>query len=133
MNQGEYRDPSCLTSVIDAYGKELYEEEEAETVYTPQASSQMLDILKGVLTVGTAKNIDWAGESELAAAGKTGTTNASKDGWFCGVTPYYSVAVWIGYDTPKTLESLYGGSYPAAVWKDTMRYLTEGLPEIDFN
>ncbi len=133
VNQGEYRDPSCLTSVIDAYGKELYEEEEAETVYTPQASSQMLDILKGVLTVGTAKNIDWAGESELAAAGKTGTTNASKDGWFCGVTPYYSVAVWIGYDTPKTLESLYGGSYPAAVWKDTMRYLTEGLPEIDFN
>ncbi len=133
VNQGNYRDPSCLVSIKDASGKELYQQEGQKSVYAPEAASQMLDILKGVLTVGTAKSMDWGSASDIAAAGKTGTTNASKDGWFCGVTPYYSVAVWIGYDTPKTLESLYGGSYPASVWKEAMLYLTEGLQAIDFN
>ena len=132
VNGGEYRNPSCIVSFKDSDGKELYQEEEAETVYGQEASYTMLDILKGVLTNGTAKSMGWAEESNLAAAGKTGTTNDSKDGWFCGVTPYYSVAVWIGYDTPRTLESLYGGSYPASVWKDAMLYLTKGMAEIDF-
>lgn len=132
VNQGMYRNPSCLVSLKDSNGKELYEEEEPKEVYSAQASSQMIDILKGVLTNGTAKSMKWAEASDIPAAGKTGTTNDSKDGWFCGVTPYYTVAVWIGYDTPRTLDSLYGGSYPASVWKDAMLYLTQGLGAIDF-
>lgn len=132
VNGGEFRSPSCIVSLKDSEGKELYQEEEPETVYGQEASYTMLDILKGVLTNGTAKSMGWSEVSQMAAAGKTGTTNDSKDGWFCGVTPYYSVAVWIGYDTPRTLESLYGGSYPASVWKDAMLYLTQGLAEVDF-
>lgn len=132
-NRGEYRSPSCLVSMKDNTGKEIYQEEEPISVYTPQAASQMLDILKGVLTNGTAKSMGWADSSDIAAAGKTGTTNGSKDGWFCGVTPYYTVAVWIGYDTPRTLENLYGGTYPANVWKDAMLSLTEGLASVNFN
>lgn len=133
VNRGEYRDPSCIMSIKDKDGKEIYEGSEPVTVYSPEASSQMLDILKGVITDGTAKDMGWYDETELVAAGKTGTTNGSKDGWFCGVTPYYTVAVWIGYDKPRTLENLYGATYPANVWKDAMRYLTEGMPAIDFN
>ena len=121
VNQGEYRDPTCITSLKDADGKELYKEEKPKVVYTAEASSVMLDILKGVLTNGTARSMGWSSVSDITAAGKTGTTNDSKDGWFCGVTPYYSVAVWIGYDSPRTLESLYGSSYPANVWKDIRR------------
>lgn len=132
-NQGEYRDPSCIVSIKDRNGKELYEEEAPKRVYSAQASSEMLDILKGVLTVGTAKNMKWQEASAMPAAGKTGTTNGSKDGWFCGVTPYYTVAVWVGYDTPQTLDSLYGSSYPASVWKDAMLYLTQGKSIVDFN
>lgn len=132
-NQGEYRDPSCLVSLKDCNGKELFKEETPKRVYSAQASSEMIDILKGVLTVGTAKNMKWAESSELPAAGKTGTTNDSKDGWFCGVTPYYTITAWVGYDTPKTLDSLYGSSYPAGVWKDAMLYLTQGKSVIDFN
>ena len=133
VNQGAYREPSCIVSLKDSDGKELYEEEESKAVYSAQAASEMLDILKGVLTVGTAKSLEWSSESAIPAAGKTGTTNDSKDGWFCGVTPYYSVAVWIGYDTPRALESLYGGSYPASVWKDAMLYLTQGKAPVDFH
>lgn len=133
VNQGEYRDPSCLVSLKDSDGKELYKEEKPQRVYTAQASSEMLDILKGVLTVGTAKSMKWSESSDIPAAGKTGTTNGSKDGWFCGVTPYYTVTVWVGYDTPKTLDNLYGGTYPAGVWKDVMLYLTQGAVAVDFN
>ncbi len=133
VNQGEYRSPSCLVSLKDSNGKELFKEEKPRRVYSAEASSQMLDILKGVLTVGTAKSMKWSEAADMPAAGKTGTTNGSKDGWFCGVTPYYTVAVWVGYDTPKTLDSLYGGTYPAGVWKDAMLYLIQGEAVVDFN
>lgn len=133
VNQGEYRDPACLVSLKDSSGKELYKEEKPERVYDAQAASVMLDILKGVLTNGTAKSMKWSESSALAAAGKTGTTNGSKDGWFCGVTPYYTISVWVGYDTPKTLDNLYGATYPAGIWKDAMLYLTQGTGVIDFN
>ena len=133
VNQGEYRSPSCLVSLKDSNGKELFKEEKPRRVYSAEASSQMLDILKGVLTVGTAKSMKWSEAADMPAAGKTGTTNGSKDGWFCGVTPYYTVTVWVGYDTPKTLDSLYGGTYPAGVWKDAMLYLIQGEAVVDFN
>lgn len=132
-NQGSYRNPSCLVSVKDKNGREIFKEDKPVKVYKEQACSEMLDILKGVLTKGTAKSMGWSQVSDMPAAGKTGTTNGSKDGWFCGVTPYYTVAVWIGYDKPKTLDNLYGGTYPASVWKDAMLYLTSGLSVVDFN
>lgn len=132
-NQGQYRNPSCLVSLKDKEGREIYKEEKQIRVYNERSCSEMLDILKGVLTNGTAKSMGWSQVSDMPAAGKTGTTNGSKDGWFCGVTPYYTVAVWIGYDTPKTLDNLYGGTYPASVWKDVMLYLTNGLGVVDFN
>ena len=49
------------------------------------------------------------------------------------MTPYYTVAVWVGYDTPKTLDNLYGATYPAGIWKDVKLYLTNGTAQIDFN
>ena len=75
-------------------------------VYTPDAADKMVDILKGVISRGTASSMKWASSTKVEAAGKTGTTNDSKDGWFCGATPYFTVAVWVGFDTPKTLSSL---------------------------
>ncbi len=90
-----------------------------------------VDMMKGVITRGTARGMGW--NSSIEAAGKTGTTNNSKDGWFCGVTPYYTVTVWVGYDTPRTLSSLYGSTYPAAIWKQAMEGLTAGLPEASFS
>ena len=74
----------------------------------------------------------WSSASDIPAAGKTGTTNGSKDGWFCGVTPYYTISVWVGYDTPQTLDNLWGATYPASIWKDAMLEMTDGMDSIDF-
>ena len=132
VNEGDYRTPTCITSIIDDNGDDIFQADASVPVYTSDASADMLDILKGVITSGTAASMKWSSASSLAAAGKTGTTNDSKDGWFCGVTPYYTISVWVGYDTPRTLDSLRGGSYPAAIWKDAMLEMTGDLEDIDF-
>lgn len=58
----------------------------------------MTDVLKGVITNGTGKGLDLG---DMPCAGKTGTTNDQKDGWFVGYTRYYTTSVWVGYDMPK--------------------------------
>ena len=83
----------------------------------------MVDILKGVIRRGTASSMGW--HLTVEAAGKTGTTNGCKDGWFCGITPDYSMSVWVGYDEPRILKNLYGATYPAAIWKTVMSELVK--------
>ena len=60
----------------------------------------LTDILKGTMTspYGTGRGLEL--DNGMPAAGKTGTTNSSKDTWFCGYTRYYTTAVWVGYDIP---------------------------------
>lgn len=131
-NHGEHVDPTCIMSILDTYGEEVYEEPQPEGVYTDKAADDMVDILKGVLTRGTASKLGWSKASKVEAFAKTGTTNKSKDGWLCGATPYYSIAVWVGYDTPKEISSLYGSSYPASIWKGAMLAATEGMEAASF-
>lgn len=119
-NEGAFRSPNCISSIIDSNGKDIYREKEAIQVYGENAANNMVDMLKDVITSGTASSMKWSRSSDIEAAGKTGTTNESKDGWFCGITPYYSIAVWVGYDQPRELSSLYGSSYPAEIWKGAM-------------
>lgn len=132
VNDGDFRDPTCLVSMLNDQGDEVYKQSSSIPIYTSETSSEIIDVLKGVLTSGTARAIHWSADSDIAAAGKTGTTNASKDGWFCGFTPYYTIAVWVGYNAPKTLDSLHGGTYPAQIWKQSMLDLTDKDEAIDF-
>lgn len=131
-NHGDFREPTCITSMINSDGDELYKEAESEQIYMPDATNTIIDVMKGVITNGTAAKMDWYSSSGIAAAGKTGTTNQSKDGWFCGITPYYTISVWVGYDNPRELNGLYGSSYPASIWKDAMLSITQDKPAIDF-
>lgn len=129
-HDGFYRAPTCVVRIEDADGNELYRSVQAETqVYKTNAARQMTDILTGVLTTGTA---DWISLSGTESAGKTGTTNSHKDGWFVGYTRYYTTSVWVGYDIPRELPELTGSSYPAAIWHDFMEGLHEGLPYASF-
>lgn len=93
----------------------------------------MTDIMKGVISKGTAKGMKWSRSTETEAAGKTGTTNDNKAGWFCGYTPYYTIAVWVGCDIPKTVKNLQGATYPAYIWKSAMLYMIDGLPSEEFD
>jgi membrane peptidoglycan carboxypeptidase len=68
----------------------------------------------------------------MPSAGKTGTTNDYKDGWFVGYTRYYTTSVWVGYDMPKAVEELKNNSYPGRIWQSFMNELHQDLPVLDF-
>ena len=131
-NHGDFREPTCISSIKDNKGKEIYEEYESKEIYTDKAADDMVDILEGVITNGTAAKLKWGSSSDIQAFAKTGTTNDSKDGWLCGSTPYFTISVWVGYDQPKTLSNLYGATYPGQIWKDSMLSVTDGLEAKEF-
>lgn len=128
---GWYREPTCISKMIDSSGVDIYRDELDKQIYSEKAADTMVDMMTGVLTNGTASGLNWYNSTKMVAACKTGTTNDSKDGWLCGFTPYYTVAVWVGYDTPKTLNNLYGATYPGRIWKDCMLSLIEDCGVIE--
>lgn len=128
--EGVYREPTCIVKLVNNEGRDIFEEYPEVRVYQKNSAVLMTDILRGVVTRGTAASMYWS--SPVDAAGKTGTTNQSKDGWFCGMTPYYTLSVWVGYDQPRQLSSLYGSTYPASIWKKAMERLVEGKEERHF-
>ena len=75
---------------------------------------------------GTSANVENA-----VVAGKTGTTNASKDVWFCGYSKYYTTTVWAGYDYPKEMSGV--NSRVNAIFKDFMTAVHTNLPVTDFS
>lgn len=131
VNHGYYRDPSCIIKMIDRNGDDIYQEENSRQIYNEVAADTTIDMMTGVLIRGTASKLGWYNSTKTVAACKTGTTNNSKDGWLCGSTPYYSIAVWVGYDTPKTLNNLWGSTYPAQIWKDSMLSVISDLEVIE--
>ena len=75
-------------------------ESQKEKVISPQTSFQILNILEGAIERGTGKSLN---KIDYPIAGKTGTTNKSKDLWFFGLTPRYVIGVYVGYDEPKSI------------------------------
>ena len=129
-NDGVYRNPTCIVKITDSDGNVVYQPDEGDTViYKQNAARQMTDILKGVLISGTGRGLAL---KETPAAAKTGTTNDYKDGWFCGYTRYYTTAVWVGFDQPKKILGLHGGSYPGKIWHDFMELIHNGKESLDF-
>ena len=129
-NGGVYRRPTCIIRVEDSYGNVVFEPKaEEKQVYEASAAEAMTDILEGVMTNGTAKG---QGLERMPSAGKTGTTNENKDGWFAGYTPYYTTSIWVGYDSPRWLKGLTGSAYPAEIWHDFMEEIHTGLPVKNF-
>ncbi|KLU65357.1 penicillin-binding protein 1A [Desulfosporosinus acididurans] len=130
-NGGRYVQPSCVTK-IDNLGQTIYKNSrEVKTIYSPESAYMMTDILKGVISsnYGTGHNLKIDGQ---IVAGKTGTTENSKDGWFCGYSSYYTTVVWCGYDIPKEVDNLFGSTYPGHIWLNYMTKIHEGLPKADF-
>lgn len=117
-NNGVYREPTCIVKIIDSEGKVIVEDNmDSKEVYDSKAAKLMTEIMTGVIKNGTGRGL---GLSHTISAGKTGTTNDKKDGWFCGYTPYYTTTVWVGYDTPKTVYDLMGNTYPGRIWHNYM-------------
>lgn len=130
QHDGKYRKPSCIVRIEDSEGKVIIETAmEEQVVYKQTAARMMTNVLTGVLTNGTAAGLAIAG---MPCAGKTGTTNDNKDGWFVGYTGYYTTSVWVGYDLPKEMLELQGGSFPAKIWNRFMTEIHMGLVPLEF-
>lgn len=130
-NDGVFREPTCVTQIKTSNGVKLdVPAEESVRVYSESAARDMTDVLQGVAKNGTAHNLDLG--SKMPVACKTGTTNNQTNGWFCGYTPYYSVACYVGYDENKGLSSLWGATYPMKVWEGIQKYLNSGKKIVKF-
>ena len=97
-NKGTYTKPIYYTKVLDSEGNIIIDNSVPETHKVLNENSDWLLIqgLRSVATDGTARTANF---SSQPVAGKTGTTSATRDVWFAGFTPYYTCAVWAGYDT----------------------------------
>ncbi|HEY3202670.1 MAG TPA: PBP1A family penicillin-binding protein [Thermoanaerobaculia bacterium] len=95
-NQGLAFPPYSIERITDSNGDTLEQTHpDAREVESPQTAFQLLQILKGVTQRGTAAS---AARLKLPIAGKTGTTNDFTDAWFIGMTPRYTIGVWVGND-----------------------------------
>lgn len=131
-SHGVYKETTCLTKMIAPSGENIYKEDKEKQIYSTKAADTAIDMMKGVLTKGTASSLKWYNSTKVEAAAKTGTTNDNKDGWLCGSTPDYSIAVWVGYDSPKEMPSLWGNSYPGKIWKESMLYMIKDTKNMKF-
>lgn len=129
-NEGKFREPTCIVKITDAQDNLILETENQEKeIYKSNAARMMTDMLVSVVRDGTGRGLAL---SAMPCAGKTGTTNDNKDGWFVGYTDYYTTSVWVGYDMPKELPGLSGASYPGNIWKTFMEQIHTGLEPVDF-
>ncbi|MBR5179687.1 MAG: PBP1A family penicillin-binding protein [Lachnospiraceae bacterium] len=130
---GLYRDPTCILRITDSDGELLSggygNENDRKRIYEVNASRIMTDVLKTVMTSGTGRKLAIDG---ITCAGKTGTTENQRDGWFVGFTGYYTTAVWVGYDYPREMKELMGNTYPGYIWQDYMTKIHEGLEDKEF-
>jgi penicillin-binding protein 1A len=101
-----------------------------EMVTSRQTAYQIVSILHGVVERGTGRSIRSVG---MPLAGKTGTTNKSRDAWFIGFSPDLAVGVFTGFDTPRSLGAHEtGASVAAPVFRDFMARALVHSPAIPF-
>lgn len=134
-NQGVYIEPHAISKICDQKGNIIVEiTPKKHIAMSEQTAYLMTDILKTVVDAGTGTRA----KMNRPVAGKTGTTQlpdkkgfqnrtGNKDAWFAGYTPELVGVVWMGYDEDydkngkaQYLNRVYGGQYPARIWKSVM-------------
>lgn len=117
---------------IEDYNRTVLEETspQTESVLKPDIAEKMLRMLEGVVQTGTAQAAKSLGRP---LGGKTGTTDDFTDAWFVGFTPSLTTAVWVGFDSKKSLGNKESGAVAALpIWIDYMKEILEGTPVENF-
>lgn len=132
-NGGFRPDPRSIIRVYDSYRRQWTEHPPSATeVLTPADAFLTTQLLKDVLTYGTAKGLN-AFSRQHPAAGKTGTTNDYRDAWFIGYTPGLVTGIWVGHDQPRPGgRGFTGGAIAAPLWGSFMGQALAGKPAVDF-
>ena len=101
---------------------------EAERILDERTAYIMTSMLRDVVKRGTGRRALSLKRNDLA--GKTGTTNESKDSWFAGYNTDFVTTVWAGFDQPESLgRNEYGGTIALPIWIDYMSYALKDKPE----
>lgn len=129
-NGGFKVEPYAIERVESSRGTVLYEAKKARSskVLNLNTAATMTAIMKTVITNGTGR----AANIGKPAAGKTGTTDDSRDAYFIGFTPDVVTGVWVGNDDNSQMGGITGGTVPAIIWKDVMTVATEPYGNVDF-
>ncbi len=135
-NGGKYYKPSFYTKVYDHNGNLLLEKQsEPKQIFKDSTAFIVTDMMKDVVTSGTGTKAKFK-NSSMPIAGKTGTTQNSKDLTFVGYTPYYAAGIWFGYDryddTVKNMENIDQSAH-LKIWQYIMEKIHDGLPVKDFS
>lgn len=130
-NQGMRAAARATKKVVDRQGRPIERRPvEMGPVVRPEAAYLLTHVLEGVLDRGTARSARERG-FERPAAGKTGTTNDSRDAWFAGYTPDLLAVVWVGFDQVKPL-GLTGAQSALPIWTAFMKEATAAYPAEPF-
>ncbi len=129
--RGRHVEPLMIRHVEGPDGKLLWAASpRVRQAIPPEEAYVSLDLLKNVVESGTAVR---AKALKRPLAGKTGTTNDFQDAWFVGVSPFYSVGIWVGMDDKSTLGQGETGARAALpIWMDITRAVHESFPPKDF-
>ena len=117
---GMFNKPHFISKIIDSQGQVVYEHQPApKPVISEQTAWIMSDMLQTVVDSGTGTKAKVPG---VPTAGKTGTTSDLTDVWFCGFTPAFAGAIWMGYDDPRNkMINVAGGGFPALMFRAMMQ------------
>ena len=127
-NGGDYNEPVFYTQVLDHDGNPILDNtgNTSKEVLKDTTAWLLTNAMQDVISSGTGSG---AGLSNMPSAGKTGTTTKNRDTVFAGYTPYYTAAVWGGYD--DNTEQSYT-AYSKLIWHAVMERIHEDLPYRDF-
>jgi len=116
---------------VTANGQTIYthEVDRSHVLVAPYVAAEMTDLLQTAVNTGTGR----AAQIGRPVAGKTGTTTASKDGWFLGFSSGITTGVWMGRDDAKPIAGLHGGTAPAKAWAAFMKPATANRPIEQFD
>jgi len=111
--------PLSLKDVLDERGKILERRHmSVQSVTTPGKAFLITSMLRSTVEQGTARSLKDMG-IRFPAAGKTGTTNDFKDGWFVGYTPEIMALIWVGFDDGTSLQAP-ASALTLPLWADLM-------------
>ena len=128
-NDGVFTYSRTYTMVKDRSGKIILDNQpQTIRAFSQETARTMTYMLNNAATYGTGHE---SRLSNMPVAGKTGTTTSNRDRWFCGYTPYYTCAVWTGYDTPETMS--FSGNPATQIWQKVMSAIHADLPRKEFN
>ena len=127
-NYGKRVENRLVTSIESPFYDPIKFDVVEHNVTTPEQAYLMIDIMREVVNRGTGRRAQVEG---MEVAGKTGTTNKSVDGWFCGYTPSIQALVWFGNDDNSPMQlGEYGGTVACPAFKYFFTELLKSHPEL---